>query len=319
MSRRQVVQHVGYLGPRGTFSEEALLTQVDLRSHELVPYGSFSEIFDALQSNAIDRGFVAIENSIEGTVLPNLDSLIFNYNFLIQREVVLPIHQQLLGLETASLSEITTIYSYPHASAQCRNFLAQTYTDIEVVATNSTAQAAEFVAERGDPSCAAIAPLTNASLHGLKILARDIEDFSNNQTRFVLLARDTIPEPSGNDKTSIVCFQLADRPGSLMGIVESFARRSLNLTKLESRPTKRVIGEYCFVIDFAGHVTDPVIIECLQELVQESNKIKFLGSYPASERISTSDLATSASAALEGLDTTIAWITQLRQHSNRVQ
>jgi prephenate dehydratase len=287
MSRPQDKRRIGYLGPKGTFSEEALLTQSDLRSHELVPFASFLEIFDSLASHTIDQGFVAIENSIEGTVAPNIDSLIFSHNFLIQREVVLPIHQQLLGLQTASLSELTKIYSYPHASGQCRRFLAEMLEEVEVVATNSTAQAAEMVAQSGDPSLAAIAPLINVELHSLKLLAHNIEDFANNQTRFVLLACDTVPTPSGNDKTSIVCFQLADRPGSLHGIVEAFARRSVNLTKLESRPTKRVIGEYCFVIDFEGHIHDPVISECLEELTSGENTIKFLGSYPASERLST--------------------------------
>lgn len=273
---------IGYLGPSGTFTEEALLSQPDLRSLEAHALGSFSEVFEALSGGLVDYGFVAIENSIEGTVLATLDSLVFDESLLIQREVVLPIHQQLLGQPGAELTSIKAVYSYPHATAQCRRYLGQHLPNAEIVATNSTAQAARLVSETNDPHVAAIAPRTAAKLYGTDILAENIEDFHNNQTRFVLLHSDQIPPPSPSDKTSIACFQLDDRPGSLLRILDHFASRDINLTKLESRPSKTAMGEYCFVIDFVGHVAEDKVISCLEELSMDTAEVKFLGSYPAS-------------------------------------
>jgi prephenate dehydratase len=150
-----------------------------------------------------------------------------------------------------------------------------------VVASNSTAEAARIVGELGEPGLAAVAPPLSAELYGLEVLASEIEDHPENQTRFVLVAPSGIPQPTGHDKTTIVCFQHADRPGSLLGILQEFAARAVNLTKLESRPTKRALGEYCFIIDLEGHVADEVVADCLRELKAKNADVKFLGSYPA--------------------------------------
>ena len=148
-------------------------------------------------------------------------------------------------------------------------------------AANSTADAARVLGEAGSADEAAIAPRLAAERYGLAILAEDVEDHPDNQTRFVLVARTLIPKPTGHDKTSIVCFQRADHPGSLHGILGQFAARNINLTKLESRPTKQGLGDYCFVIDLSGHLGDEVVADCLRDLHAGLAGVKFLGSYPA--------------------------------------
>ncbi len=274
---------VAYLGPRGTFTEEALFQLSEFRDTELVPLGSFREVLERTESGVYTYGFLPIENSIEGTVLATLDPMIFENSLLIQKEVVLNVHQNLLGLPTTDKSEIKTILSYPHASAQCHSYIKRNFPSAEVRATDSTARAAQLVSEIDDPTVAAIGPSVAAQIYELKILEGHIEDFSNNKTRFVLLSRKGIPSATGRDKTSIVCFQLADRPGSLLRILDHFAKRSINLTKLESRPTKVIMGEYCFIIDLEGHVSDPVVEECLEEISDSGVAVKLLGSYPQAQ------------------------------------
>jgi prephenate dehydratase len=152
---------------------------------------------------------------------------------------------------------------------------------VEYVAANSTAEAAETVAKAADPSIAAIANERAAQVYGLQVTGADIEDHPENQTRFVLVGRSGIPAPTGHDKTSIVVFQQADRPGSLLAILQEFAARSINLSLLLSRPTKTSLGDYCFVLDLDGHVADPVVADCLRTIRATQSNVKFLGSYPA--------------------------------------
>ena len=179
------------------------------------------------------------------------------------------------------LADIRRVSSYPHALAQCQKFLARQVPDAEQLAANSTADAARVLGESEQRDAAAIAPRLAAERYGLTILAEDVEDHPENQTRFVAVARSRIPAPSGHDKTSIVCFQRADHPGSLHGILGQFAARNINLTKLESRPTKQSLGDYCFVIDLGGHLGDEVVADCLRDLHAGLAGLKLLGSYPA--------------------------------------
>ena len=276
---------IGFLGPEGTFTEEALLSDPDYARADITPFGSLVEVLDALRSDQVDLGFVPLENAIEGTVRDIVDSLVFDFDLRIQREVVLDIHLHLMATPGIQLSDIQQVASIPMATAQCRGFLTEHLPGAELVATNSTAEAARLLGQ-ADPllsvrPTAAIAPRLAAKLYGLDILSEDVEDHPENQTRFVALAKEGIPAPTGHDRTSIACFQSADRPGSLYAILGHFAARNINLSKLESRPTKQALGQYCFIIDFDGHVADAVVSDCLQDLHAELADVKFLGSYPA--------------------------------------
>lgn len=269
---------MSFLGPHGTFAEEAVLTQPDLAALEAVPETSVPEVIAAVERGDSELGVVPIENSIEGTVTVTLDTLAFDSELLVQREIDLPISLNLCARAGTKLADVHTVRSHPHANAQCREWLYKNLPDAEVVAVNSTAEAARQVAEDGK-GLAAVGTGFAAEIYGLAVLAADIEDHPENQTRFVLVGRG-VPGPTGHDKTSIVCFQREDRPGSLLAILQEFAARAINLTKLESRPTKKSLGDYCFFIDFEGHVADELIADGLRNLVAKQAQVKFLGSYP---------------------------------------
>jgi prephenate dehydratase len=271
---------IAFLGPVGTFSEQALHTQDDLAQAKLVPMPTFSAVLNAVEAGDVEFGFVAIENAIEGTVNVNQDTLAFDVDLLIQREVVLPVHLDLMALPGVTLADVATVWSYPHALAQCRKFLARELPLAEAEASNSTADAARLLAQHDDAHGAAIAPSRAAEVYGLEILEHAIEDHADNATRFVLVARDGIPAATGHDKTSIVVFQRADEPGSLLTILQEFAARGVNLTKLESRPTGRGLGDYCFLIDLEGHLSDEVVADALRSLKAKQADVKFLGAYP---------------------------------------
>jgi prephenate dehydratase len=272
---------VAYFGPAATFTEEALLTQPDLAAADLRAHGSITSVLDAVADGTVDCGFVPIENAIEGTVSATIDGLIHDVDLHIQREVVMDIHLHLMARAGVALADIRHVSSYPHALAQCQKYLARTLPEAEQWAANSTADAARGLGESDDRHGAAIAPRLAAEKYGLVVVAEDVEDHDDNQTRFVVVARTLVPRPTGHDKTSIVCFQRADHPGSLHGILGQFAARNINLTKLESRPTKQGLGDYCFVIDLSGHVGDEVVGDCLRDLHASLEDVKFLGSYPA--------------------------------------
>lgn len=269
-----------YLGPAGTFTEEALLAIPECAGLEHVALTTIPEVIDAVERGAVARGVVPIENSIEGSVNVTLDSLAHATNaVVIQRETVLPIRHCLLAQPGVALADVADVLSHPHATAQCRASLARLLPSARVHAANSTAEAAQQVSAGPGGAWAAIGTRLAATLYGLDVLAPDIEDRLENSTRFVLLGRE--PAIKGDsDKTSVVCFIEKDRPGSLLAILHEFSDRQINLTKLESRPTKERLGEYCFFIDMEGHVSDAQVGHALASLRTKILDVKVLGSYP---------------------------------------
>jgi prephenate dehydratase len=275
------MSRIGFLGPAGTFSEQALLSQKDLAAMDLVDYSTIPDVLTATEAGEVDLGFVPIENSIEGTVNAALDVLALESELLIQREVVINVQLNLLALPGVPLEEITAVAGFPVAMAQVRSWLQRNLPHVDVVAANSNADAARLVQLRAERPLAAVSTALAAELYGLDVVASDIEDHPENQTRFVVVARSGIPAPTGHDKSTIVCFQRADEPGSLLSILEEFDVRDINLTKLESRPTKKGLGNYCFIIDLDGHIADELVAEALRGLKSKLADVKFLGSYPA--------------------------------------
>jgi prephenate dehydratase len=273
---------IAFLGPAGTFTEEALLTQADLADAELVPT-TIADALGMLGAGEVDFAFVPMENSIEGSVRETLDHLVFEDELYIQREVILPISLNLLGPTGMTLADVQRVVSYPVALAQSRRFFARELAGAELVAASSTSDAARIVGEDRPAATAAVGTALAAKLYGLEVVVAEIADHPDNETRFVLVSKTSagLPAPTGHDKTSIACFQQFDQPGSLHAILGQFSARNINLTKLESRPTKTGLGEYCFIIDLQGHVDDEVVADCLRDLHAALAELKFLGSYPA--------------------------------------
>jgi prephenate dehydratase len=272
---------IGFLGPFGTFTEQALMSQADLAAGDLVPYRTMPDVLDAVESGEVAYGFVAIENSIEGMVNLTQDELVFNHSLLIQREVVLDIEHCLLAQSGTTLADVKVVLSIPVATAQCHAYLREHVGSAEVRATNSTADGARLVAEMG-AGVAAVAPRAAARVFGLEVIAADIADHPGNQTRFVLVGRAGIPAPTGHDRTGLVVYQRADEPGSLISILQEFAARRINLSNLQSRPTKGGgLGDYCFIIYADGHVADELLADAMRSLHSKQGRVKFLGSYPA--------------------------------------
>ena len=297
-----MARRVGFLGPEGSFSHEAVSTLEDVVA---VPFDSFADILAAVSDGSLDHGLVPLENSIEGTVSAVIDGLVFDHDLVIEREVVIPIRLHLFARSGVALEDVTHVRSYVHALAQCRTFLHSLGAVVDQTA--STSQAAREVAESDQP-WAAVASALAGELSGLMPIATDIEDHPDNVTRFVLVGRDDVAAPTGHDRTTIVCFQDADRPGSLYAILGRFAARDVNLTKLESRPTKTGLGDYCFVIEFEGHVADDVVADCLADLQAHLARVKYLGSYPVTGP-DASERRAQVEAARRAAD---AWIESIR-------
>lgn len=278
----QSSQNIGYLGPAGTFTEQALLTQGDLVNHRHIPFRTVPDVLDAVESGEVDLGFVPIENSIEGTVNFTQDALVFDHELLIQREVVLDIEHCILARPGTGMADIRVLLSIPVATAQCHNYIRKHLQTVEIRAAHSTAEAARLVGKDAQVGVAAVAPRNAAHLYGLEVIASDIADHGGNQTRFVVVGKTTIPTRTGHDKTALVVFQRADEPGSLISILQEFAARRINLSQLLSRPTKQGgLGDYCFVIYADKHIEDELMADVLRDLHAKQGAVKFLGSYPA--------------------------------------
>ena len=273
---------VGFFGPFGTFTEQALRTQPDLADLDVVAFPTVPDVLDAVTSGDVDCGVVPIENSIEGTVNFTQDALAFDYDLVITRDIVLDIEHCIVGMPGQRLEDVKVVLSIPVATAQCHRFLREQLRTAEVRAANSTAEAARLVAEAGGEGTVAISPRVAAARYGLDVLASDIADHPGNQTRFVVVARDGIPAPTGHDRTAMVVFQRADEPGSLISILQEFAARRINLSNLLSRPTKDGgLGDNCFVIYADAHIADELLADALRALHAKQGGVKFMGSYPA--------------------------------------
>lgn len=269
---------IGYLGPEGTFTGEALKYRLGGLYREAVPFSTVEETIRAVVEGTADRALVPLENSIEGSVNATLDTLAFDVDLFIQAEVEYPVSHVLLAREGIALDQIKTVTSHPHAAAQCRASLARLVPGARVIAANSTSEAAADVARSEEP-LAVLGNRLSAEIYGLNIIAEELEDHPGNRTRFALLGREKMP-PSGRDKTSLVCFIHANQPGSLLMILQEFAFRYINLSKIESRPTKATLGEYCFFIDCEGHESDETVASAVKCLRCKLREVKMLGSYP---------------------------------------
>ena len=275
-------KQVGFFGPFGTFTQQALLSQPDLAEIEQVAYRTVPDVLDAVGRGEVDLGVVPIENSIEGMVNFTQDALAFDHDLLIQREIVIDIELCLLARPGVAIEDVREVYSIPVATAQCHRYLREQLPDAEIRPASSTAEAAKSVSESDATDLAALGPRVAASMYGLDVIAADIADHRGNQTRFVVVAREGVPAPTGNDRTALVIYQRADEPGSLVSILQEFTARRINLSNLTSRPTKEGgLGDYCFIVYAEAHVADELLADTMRALHAKQGSVKFLGSYPA--------------------------------------
>jgi len=277
---------LGFLGPFGTFTEEALRATLDEeqpggRTRRYLPYPTMQDTIEAVSSGEVDCAIVPIENSIEGSVSATVDILAHEIdNLQIVREVQHAIRHSLLARPEVTLEQITKVYSHPHANAQCRGWLRRTLPGREVEAANSTADAVERVASSQEP-WGAIGNQLAGERYGCVVLEADIEDHKDNETRFVFLARQRERQDWFEPyKTSVVCEIVKNQPGALLLILQEFAFRHINLTKIESRPSKRRLGDYIFVVDMEGKVDDGPVADALRCLSCKLPRLTVLGSYP---------------------------------------
>ncbi|PKB80762.1 MAG: hypothetical protein BZY88_07905 [SAR202 cluster bacterium Io17-Chloro-G9] len=271
-----MARRIGFLGPVGTFTEEAALRYDP--DADLQPFPTIGAVGMAVSSAIIQEGVVPIENSLEGSVTFTLDLLISQSNLAIRQEIVLPIDHYLMTSPGIQAADVQVIYSHPQALAQCRNFLERSFPNVQQMASLSTVAAVSDMLASSIPG-AAIAPRRAADLHDVAIIDRSIQDNTNNVTRFVVLANEDHPR-TGRDKTSI-CFTFdEDAPGLLYQALGEFAQRNINLVKVESRPTKESLGRYIFLIDCDGHREDTLVKEALEMLATPVSTLKVLGSYP---------------------------------------
>lgn len=265
-----------FLGPAGTFSEEALLS-LDIPDAEPVACMTIAEVFEAVDRGRAACGVVPIENSIEGSVPATLDGLVFDTQLEIQSELVLDIHFVLAAAPGTVMADVTSVVAHPQASGQCRRWLDRTLPGRAIIAANSNAEAVQTAV--ASPGVAALGTTLAAQLYGAEVLHSNVEDYAGNQTRFVVVGRG-IRERTGNDKTSLALFMKKDKPGALLMMLSEFAYGEINLTKIQSRPTKRQLGDYMFFIDCEGHIEDPNVRLALDCLRLKLREVKILGSYP---------------------------------------
>jgi len=268
---------VAYLGPPGTFSHKAARSKFG-SSVEYHPATSFRDVFLEVARGHADYGVVPVENSTEGGVNPAIDCF-FETRLKICSEVYIAVHQNLLA--AGERDGIRTIYSRPEVFGQCRQWLGANFPHAALLESPSTTGAAERAAR--EPGAAAIGPDTAAEIYGLRVLESAIEDNPENVTRFVVIGREPARR-TGKDKTSLM-FSISDAPGALQGMLEPFSQRGINLTRIESRPSKKRAWDYYFFADLAGHAEDAPVKAAIEELAGRCRHLEVLGSYPAAETV----------------------------------
>jgi prephenate dehydratase len=272
-----MTQTIAYLGPPGTFSEEAAIAYGGAGA-EYLPLASIPAVVTAVETGLASVCVLPIENVLEGSVTTTLDLLIHETDLRIAGETVIPIRHYLVTRPELTLSQIKVLYAHPQALGQCRRFVERCLPGVATVASlsNSAAPAEALADER---PAAAISPLRVAEALGAQILAHDIQDRRDNVTRFIALGRED-SAPTGDDKTSM-CFGFAeDRAGILVETLQELALADINMTKLESRPSKATLGEYIFLVDFNGHRGEPRVAEVLERVRAKTGLFKVFGSYP---------------------------------------
>jgi len=267
---------IAYLGPEGTWTHQAAIKKFG-HSVEYSPQPNFSDVFDQVARRKASYGVVPIENSTEGAVSHTLD-LFVDSPLHICAQILLRIENGLMA--AIPREEIKTLYSHPQVFGQCRSWLLQNFPEADLVEVSSTTKAAQLARDKASEGAAAMGGALAAEMYGLTLLEESIQDRATNTTRFLVIGEKTCPA-TGNDRTSIL-FAIHDRPGSLVKALQAFDQFHINMSKIESRPSKRKDWEYIFYVDLAGHVEDIKVAEALRELQQHCSLVKVLGSYPDS-------------------------------------
>jgi chorismate mutase/prephenate dehydratase len=269
---------VAFQGERGAYSESAVYTYFG-DDAEVKPCRDLTEVFESVDKQKVPVGVVPVENSLEGSVNQTYD-LFLTHNLKVSGEIIIRISHCLIANPSTSLEAVKTVYSHPQALAQCRSFLERLGSDL--ISTYDTAGSVKMLKEKGRKDAAAVASEKAAEIYGMKILAREIEDTPTNYTRFFVISKEETPR-TGKDKTSII-FAAKHKPGALYHALEEFEKRNINLTKIESRPTKQKPWEYNFYLDFEGHRTEKNCAQALKALQEKAAFLKILGSYPKAEQ-----------------------------------
>jgi chorismate mutase/prephenate dehydratase len=270
---------VAFQGERGAYSEGAIYTFFGDEA-EVKPCRDLTEVFESVDKQEAQFGVVPVENSLEGSVNQTYD-LFLTHDLKVSGEIIIRISHCLIANPSTSLEAVKTVYSHPQALAQCRRFLERLGRDL--IPTYDTAGSVKMLKEKGLKDAAAVASKKAAEIYGMKILAREIEDNPTNYTRFFVLSKNDAAM-TGRDKTSII-FAAAHTPGSLYHALGEFAKRNINLTKIESRPTKQKAWEYNFYLDFEGHRSEKRCAEALEALAKSGAFLKILGSYPKAAQL----------------------------------
>jgi prephenate dehydratase len=278
---------VGYLGPDGTVSHEAVLSAPGSDAFELLPQPTLHEAVGAVYEGAVDRALVPIENSLEGSVTPTLDAIAFETDdVVIVGELRHPVHLHLVAAGPLDLAEVRVVVSHPQASGQCGRFLRKALPGVPVVAARSTADAVRQVAGGFESGAAAIGTRGAADRYGCTVLREDVEDDPGSETRFVWIARagSAVPDAAGAGgyKTALVFWGAGSAgPGWLVRCLSEFAERDVNLTRIESRPRRQRLGEYMFFLDLEGRLADPAVAAAVDGLRAHADVVRVLGSFPA--------------------------------------